>query len=68
MFISCQLYKSSFIDFIGGGSKGGRYPPLLQTWYARKRMELPSQLRIVPFMIEVVLVENIYKIPVGNVG
>ena len=28
MFISCQLYKSSFIDFTGGGSKGGRYPPL----------------------------------------
>jgi hypothetical protein len=23
MFILCQLYKSSFIDFIGGGSKGG---------------------------------------------
>ena len=23
MSLSCQLYKSSFIDFIGGGSKGG---------------------------------------------
>ena len=26
MFISCQLYKSSFIDFTGGGSKGGFIP------------------------------------------
>jgi hypothetical protein len=29
MFISCQLYKSSFIDFLGGGpaQKGGDIPP-----------------------------------------
>ena len=52
MFISCQLYKSSFIDFIGGrpAQKGGDIPPYLAAVFFTRtdRRSMNEYRRILP--------------------